>query len=158
MSLPCPAAELTLAEIRALEPEELCRRCVAPVIPKFRGRPLHNRLEEADTLSTGQRMLFAFWLLYTYGSAGWFALCERLAHVIASDHFWASLLAACDYFRLPELRAVIVEFEALRSEPEQNSLRVKALDAALARLRPVALREVAERVRCEPDEFVHVVC
>ncbi len=152
------AAELTLTELRALEPEELCRRCVAPVIPKFRGRPLQDRLLAADTLSAGQRMLLAFWLLYTYGSAGWLALCERLAHVIVSDHFWTSVKAACDYFQLQELRAVVVCFEALRSKPEENPGRVAELDAALAQLRPLALREVAERVRREPAEFVTVVC
>jgi len=150
-------AELTLTEIRTLDPEELCRRCIAPVIPKFRARPLQNRLEEANTLGTGQQMLFAFWALYTYGSAGWLALCERLAHVIASDHFWASSKAACDYFQLPELRAVIVDFEALRNEPTQAPSRVTELDAAFARLRPLALREVADRVRREPSEFVNVV-
>jgi hypothetical protein len=150
-------AELSLAEIRALEPEELCRRCVWPVIPKFRGQPLQNRLQVAGTLSTGQQMLFAFWSLYTYGSAGGLALCERLAHVIASDHFWASLKTACDYFQLPELRAVIVAFEALRSKPEQNPSRLTELDATLARLRPFALQEVAERVRREPSEFANVV-
>jgi hypothetical protein len=151
-------AELTVAEIRALEPEELCRRCVAPVIPKFRGQQLQNRLQEAQALSTGQQMLFAFWSLYTYGSAGWLALSERLAHVIASDHFWASLKAACEYFQLPELRADIVAFEALRSEPGQDPSRLSELDAALARLRPLAVREVAERVRREPSEFANVVC
>ena len=158
MNMDHEKAELTLTEIRALEPEELCRRCVAPLIPRFRGRPLQDRLREADELSTGQRMLLAFWLLYTYGSAGWLALCERLAHVIASDHFWTSLKTACDYFQLPELRAVIVDFEALRGEPEQDPARVTELDAILARLRPFALREVAELVRCEPHEFVNVVC
>ena len=149
-------AKLNLAEIRALEPEELCRRCVAPVIPKFRGQPLQKRLQEADTLSTGQQMLFAFWSLYTYGNAGWLALCERLAHLIASDHFWASLKAACDYFQLRELRAVIVAFEALQSNSEQDTSRVAELDALLARLRPFALEEVAERVRREPSEFADV--
>ena len=147
-------AALTLAEIRSLEPEELCRRCVAPMIPRFRGRPLQERLEEANALSTGEQMLLAFWLLYTYGSAGWLALCERLAHVIASDHFWTSLTDACDYFHLPDLRAVIVDFEMVRSQPEQTPSRLTELDAALARLRPIALQEVAERVRHEPSEFI----
>lgn len=150
-------AQLTLAEIGELEPEELCRRCVAPMIPRFRGRPLQDRLREANTLSTGEQMLLAFWLLYTYGSAGWLALCERLAHVIASDHFWTSLKGACDYFQLPDLRAVIVDFEMQRREPEQTPSRLTELDAALARLRPIALQEVAERVRREPSEFITVV-
>jgi hypothetical protein len=150
-------AELTVAEILALEPEELCRRCLAPVIPKFRGQRLENRLHEAETLSTGQQMLFAFWSLYTYGSAGWLALCERLAHVLTSDHFWASLKAACDYFQLPELRADIVAFEALRINHGEDPSRLSELDATLARLRPLALREVAERVRREPSEFAKVL-
>ncbi|HYQ05130.1 MAG TPA: hypothetical protein VER96_40920 [Polyangiaceae bacterium] len=150
--------ELSLAEIRSLEPEELCRRCVTPMIPRFRGRPLQERLEEANTLSTGEQMLLAFWLLYTYGSAGWLALCERLAHVIASDHFWTSLKGACDYFEQPELRAVIVDFEMLRTSADQHPTRVTELDATLARLLPLALREIAERVRREPSEFIDVIC
>ncbi|MEO6598392.1 MAG: hypothetical protein ABIQ16_00870, partial [Polyangiaceae bacterium] len=88
---------------------------------------------------------------------GWLALCERLAHVITSDYFWISLKAACDYFQLPELRAVIVDFEAQRSRPEQNPSSVTELDATLARLRPFVLREVAERVRREPSEFANLV-
>src|SRR3954468_13844558 len=132
---------LTLTEIRTLDPEELCRRCVASVIPKFRARPLQNRLKEADTLVIGQRMLFAFWSLYTYGSAGWLALCERLAHVITSDHFWASMKGAGDYFPLPEQRADIVGCEALRSKPAEDPSPLSELDARLARLRPLALRE-----------------
>jgi len=150
-------AGLTLGQIRALEPEELCRRCLAPVIPKFRGRSLQNRVQQADTLSRGQQMLFAFWSLYTYGNAGWLALSERLAHVIVSDHFWTSLKAACDYFYLQELRAVVVDFEGLQGELEQDLPRLTELDAKLAHLRPFALQEVAERIRREPSEFAEVV-
>jgi hypothetical protein len=151
-------AELTVAEIRALEPEELCRRCVAPVIPKFRGQqlpePAAGGAGAEHWPTNAVRILVA---LHVW-SAGWLALSERLAHVIASDHFWASLKAACEYFQLPELRADIVAFEALRSEPGQDPSRLSELDAALARLRPLAVREVAERVRREPSEFANVVC
>jgi hypothetical protein len=64
-------------------------------------------------------MLFAFRSLYIYGSTAG-ALCERSAHVVASEHFWTPLKAACDYFTLPELRAVIVGFEALRNDPARD--------------------------------------
>lgn len=151
-------AQLTQAEIRTLQPVELCRRCMEPVIPKFRAQSLQARLRAVETLTVGQQMLFAFWCLYNYGSDGWMGLCRRLTHVTSSEHFWSSLTTSADYFEVPELRRVIAEFQPLRdSDTEQHRGRIAELDAELERLCPQALHQVGDHIRRQPADFVDVV-
>ncbi len=100
-------------------------------------------------------MLFAFWCLYNYGSDGWLELRRRLSHAMETDHFWASLERSVDYFGLPELGQVLERFRRLDAALiEEPGDRITELDAELARLRPSALHQVAERVRRQPSDFI----
>jgi hypothetical protein len=148
--------QITTQELTGLDDVALVRRCIEPTIFKIRGTDMAWRLRVYATLTSGQKALLGFWIVFTHGRNGWSSLHADLQHLMGHDQFWAGIKHAARSFGLPELLDSTQAFERQLAAPAPNPMVVARLDERLVRSLPEGIRVVASFVRANPAEFVRV--
>lgn len=147
--------EMTEDELRTIDDEGLCRRCVEPAIAAVRGKPMDVRLRVYDTLGPGQRALLGFWVLYAHGSDGWTGVCAQLPHLVGHEAFWSTLEDSARQLGMADLLASMARAKPV-FDASAGPAALAELDASLLAWRPQGLAAAASYVRCHLDQFVRV--
>lgn len=134
--------------------EELCRYCIEPTIAAVRGRPMQVRLQVFAQLTPGQQALLGFWVIYTHGAYGWSSLHSQLPGLVGEAEFWPKLRDAAAHLGLRDLLRSIEAFQRVLESGHAYAGELAELDAQLLRILPPALRNAADYIRANPDQFV----
>jgi hypothetical protein len=147
--------ELTQGELRGLDDEGLCRRCVEPAIAQMRGQPMAVRLRAHEALSAAQRALLGFWVLYAHGGDGWTGVRAQLPHLVGHEAFWSTLEDSARHLGMAELLESMARARpSLDASAEAASMA--ELDASLLAWRAQGLAVAASYVREHLDEFIRI--
>jgi hypothetical protein len=147
--------EMTSDELRAIDDEGLCRRCVEPAIAQVRGQPMELRLRLYDTLGAGQRALLGFWVLYAHGSDGWTGVRAQLPHLVGHEAFWSTLEDSARHLGMADLLESIARAKP-SFDASADTGRLAEVDASLLAWRPNGLAVAASYVRGHLGEFVRI--
>jgi hypothetical protein len=150
------------AKFEALNPHALAWVCIEPTMQQSRAKDLSVKSRIYNQLTTGQRALYMFWVLYGHANNGILPFCTGIASI--AGNIWEELKKSFAYFGDEAMRQLVEEMETLYHKIEARNhvfsdfellAIAKRLDSTYHLISPAALVRVADYIRCHPDEFVY---
>ncbi len=157
--------EISEERFRGLSGFDLGWELIREPIQLVRGRSLAVKKEVFDQLTSGQKALFSFWVMYGHVQNGWLAffqsgygqylpMMRKALMDIDDQELLASLDRAADLFKGYEsARASSAESPSL----EQIVQQFEPLDERLSVLLPAAMQRLENLIREKPQEFVAIL-
>lgn len=169
-------AAMQRQEFNAYDDTMLIWTCIKPVILLIRGKNFSIKSEVYTRMTTAQRALLMFQMLYGHTSEGVIEFYTHLSYLLSNNGVWMQLKKAMQYFgdddMLNLLNEMDIVFQSLNAkefhenaeqynsnmEGVQNNSALFAslgeLDTALHHALPSTIQRVSTYIRNHPDEFV----
>jgi hypothetical protein len=150
----------------ALHGYELGQELINPAIGQVRGKNLEIKRDIYQWLTPGQRVLFAFWVLYGHTRSGWLQFFLEGLYVGGYEQFLPMIKAGLRQVDAEALLENITAAEkliaghraSLQAEPDADLEKIQhefaPLDERLFSLLPETMTRIEAQIRALPEEFV----
>ena len=112
----------------ALNGYALGQGLINPAILQVRGQNLKKKRAVYETLTPGQRSLFAFWILYSHTQSGWLRFFWEGLYVGGYEQFLPMIKADLAHIHAQALLAHIVETETLYKTYQEYLQTIQTLE------------------------------
>lgn len=146
-------------EFMELDDERLIWVSVEPFIEKARGRSGLEKLKVFGELSDGQRALFMFQVLHGHMEHGTNGFYDHIAYLADQMDIWLALRSGMRYFEAEGMIDLIGKMEkgfARRAEGRLDEAITEGIDEIYRKMIPVLVRDVAQRIRSHPEDFIRL--
>ncbi len=145
---------MTKKELATLADAALCEKCVRPAALAMRGQGMAVRDQVYGALTSGQRAVFMFWVVYAHGLHGWTQVYMELPHLVGQDSFWLEIKLAAKHLELQEMLELTEAFERhMREARAANKPLGTQYDERLSKALSRDLHTVAAYIRANPGMF-----
>ena len=150
--------------------------CIEPTIQQIRGKSFIVKSEASTHLTTGQRALLMFQMLYGHTGNGVVEFYSHLSYLLSQKGVWTELKNGIQYFRDYAMLHLLDEIEEVYNILKENNskensdwldvinidkdsnlqLTISRLDKYLYEILPTSIKLIGTYIRNYPDEFVQV--
>ncbi|MHB8061929.1 MAG: hypothetical protein ACYDG2_04725 [Ruminiclostridium sp.] len=163
-------------EFEALNDVSLIWTCIEPTIQQIRGKNFVVKSEAYSHLTTGQRALLMFQMLYGHTSKGVEEFYFNLSYLLINEGVWSQLKKGMQYFEDYDMVQVLekmdIVFQSQKTEEFEKSAEqhkvliadtdknaelsasMSLLNKSLSDTLPLSIKLVATYIRDNADEFV----
>jgi hypothetical protein len=127
-----------------------------PMIREARGETPETKALVLARFREGQRALFLFQVLHGHADGGILGFYRQISYLTETLDVWAALKSAFRYFEDPEMLVLIERMAAAYSAglpSEDFKAEIDELDRLYAAQIPKTVRQIASRVRNNPEDF-----
>jgi hypothetical protein len=162
----------------SLEPVALAWACIEPTIQQIYGKDFQVKSRVYDHLTTGQRALLMFHVLYGHTPNGVAEFYSLIPYLPGQSAIWAELKAGMNYFGEDAMLRLVEEMEEVysileaRKQQEGTEWRdvgvmdlendpellksIDRLDANYHQIAPATLKRIGTYIHNNPREFVQI--
>jgi hypothetical protein len=162
----------------SLEPVALAWACIEPTIQQIYGKDFHVKSQVYAQLTTGQRALLMFHVLYGHTPNGVAEFYSLIPYLPGQSAIWAELKAGMSYFGEDAMLRLLEEMEEVysileaRKQQEGTEWRdvgakdleddpellvsIDRLDANYHQIAPATLKRIGAYIHNNPSEFVQI--
>lgn len=149
---------MTRQEFESLDDAALIWCCVEPSILEVRGKEPGTKSKAMQQLSSSQRALFLFQVLYGHAGNGAAAFFTQTAYLAETLDCFSALKSAMTFFHDEEMLRIVEQFErayiALKQSEPVSSQELEDLDQMYSERIPHTLHRIAAYIRTQPAEFL----
>lgn len=138
--------------------------CIEPTIQQIRGKNLTIKSQVYEQLTSGQRALLMFWIIYGHTRNGVAQFYDEVGLLLSQIDIWSELKKGLDHFKDSEMISLIGEMENLYraldgnkySDDSEFHATLNRLDSALQKIIPSTFKKISDYIRNNPSEFVQL--
>jgi hypothetical protein len=158
----------------SLDDISLIWTCIEPTIKQIRGKNFMIKREFSSHLSSGQRSLLFFQILFGHTVNGVIEFYNHLSYLLSEKGVWSELKKGMEYFGEYSMVNLISEIEDTYHTIEENyckegsewlditninkdselKIKIDTLNKCLSELLPAVIKSISLYIRNNPDEFV----
>lgn len=150
--------------------------CIEPTIQQIRGKNFAVKSEVSTHLTTGQRALLMFQMLYGHTIKGVAEFYSHVSYLLSKKGVWSELKNGIEYFSDYSMMRLLGEMEEVYHVLEENYLKegadcfniyisdidknselqtlIDRHDAMLLEILPTTINLIGTYIRSRPGEFV----
>jgi len=160
--------EMHQRDFDTLDDRTLGWKCIEPAIREIQGKNLTIKSQVYAQLTAGQKSLLLFWILYGHTQYGVIQFFNEMDYLLTGRNIWVEFRHRLQLFEMHNLPDLINEMESIyqahvkefsHTLDDMNSVAQKAarLDAEISEIMPDVFKKIAEYIRNNPDDFVHLI-
>ena len=147
----------------SLDDIQLVWTCIEPTIQQIRGKNFVVKSEVYAHLTTGQRALLMFQMLYGHTSRGIEEFYSHQSYLLSNKGVWEQLKKGMQYFgdsgMLQLLEEMDIVYQCVKTEKlesEHNKLigTIRQINKTLFDILPTTINLIGNYIRNNPNEFV----
>jgi hypothetical protein len=166
--------EIIESDFYTLDDKTIAWTCIEPAIQKIKGKNLTIKSQAYATLTSGQKSLLVFWILFGHTRNGIVQFYNELDYLLKKPGIWMELINSVKYFGDDNLNELMKEMEILyhdyiKIDNHKNAdngsndfnndsnflLTVKLIDNKLNNIIQDSFKRIGKFIRENSNEFVH---
>lgn len=163
-------------KLEELDDISLIWTCIEPTIQLIRGKSFAVKTEAYTHLTTGQRALLMFQMLYGHTKNGVEEFFSHQAYLLLNKGVWSQLKKGMQYFgdynMMQLLEQMDIEFQNLKTDEfnelveqhsvlidnkAESSVSMSILNQSFREALPSTIKQVANYIRNNSDEFIKLI-
>ncbi|HNX21781.1 MAG TPA: hypothetical protein PKG88_05390 [Bacteroidales bacterium] len=141
--------------------------CIEPTIQKIRGKNLTIKSQVYAQLTSGQKTLLLFWILYGHTQNGIIQFFNEVDYLLVNNDLWFEFKERFKLFNNDDLLDLVNDLESFYSvHIKRNRLRkfdndsdaelITRLDIKINYVMPELIKKISDYIRNNPKDFVNL--